>query len=95
MKLFTITALTIALVAGFAGVEYLQKDQKAVAFWCGKIHDEETVQHQIFHDWEAVPLPECEALRQKAEAKGEGIVARTLEKVALFVLPRSRASTPE
>src|SRR5215469_4996775 len=91
VRLFTITAAIIAFVAGFAGGEFFPRDREGVsAFWCDKIHEEETMQHKM-GDWAAVPLPECEALRRKADAdtKGEGTIARTVEKVASFVLPRS------
>jgi hypothetical protein len=98
MKLFSITASIIALVAaGIVGSEFLQTDREGLAFWCGKIQGEERVQHETFHDYHAVPLPECKGLEQKAEAfaNGEGTVAGTWEKVASFVLPRSWASTRE
>jgi hypothetical protein len=96
MRLFTITASIISFVVGIAGGEFLQSDREGLAFWCGKIQEEERVQH-TFNDWEAVPLPECQAPQRKAEAyaKGEGTVTGSFEKVVSSILPRSWASTPQ
>jgi hypothetical protein len=72
MKLFTITASIISLVAGVVGHAILEGDREGHAYWCGEIAAQEWVQRQIFDDRDAAPLPECDTPQRRAEAYDKG-----------------------
>jgi hypothetical protein len=84
MKLFTMTASIISLVAGIViGLliypgSLFSREQAVDAYVCGEIASEEWVQREIFHDTRAIPLPECDALQRlaDADANGDGTFAR-------------------
>jgi hypothetical protein len=97
MKLFTITASIVTLVAAITAEEIVQHDRQGHAYWCGEIAGEERVQREIFHDDAARLLDECEPSKLYAQkyAKGDGIVARTVAEVGSFFGSRGYASTPQ
>jgi hypothetical protein len=69
-----ITAPIIPLVAGIAiGFAILplpgcSREQALDAYVCGEIADYERVQRDIFHNRDAVPLPQCDTAQRHTEA---------------------------
>lgn len=107
MRLFTITASIMSLVAGITIGDVIPREQPGHAYWCGKIAGEEWVQGEILHDRDPVTLPECDWPRRLAEDydKGHGtyagtesvagnFLARMRSEVGSFVHPKSLAATP-
>jgi hypothetical protein len=103
MRLFTITASIVALVAGVAIGDIIpgkHGEQVGHADWCGEIASKQWVANNIFHDWDPVldqKLPECHEADKRAEAldKEHGTVERVYDFVArLFGRSEVASSVP-
>lgn len=104
----TFRTSVISLVAGIAfgflihnPVHPTETDPNVISldYLCREIADQERVQRKIFHDYDAVPLPECYQWQRRAEP-GPSFIERLLawfsgkSNVASSDQPKSIASTP-
>jgi hypothetical protein len=78
MRLFTVAASIVSLVAGIAighAIFPEPRGQVGDAYWCGKIAGEEWALGEIFHDRDPVlgqKVPECDGPQKVAEGYDKG-----------------------